>query len=206
MVAQMRHLNSSEERAKRDELPEGPARAPHRGFMHYNHPDQVAKREREGAQASAVVVPQRQPRRVVEATGESAAIVPAGAPAPRKRPMAPLSGEEPQRRLELLEEVVYTFVEDPTQAREFRMNMSNVGAMVEAQRELIARLRAAEGTIEQLVARANEEGDDEVDEEDDDEPADGLGPARSGDTTPPPADPATSPQDAPTKPTSEPVT
>lgn len=215
MVNQMRHHDSPAERAKREAAAASgdSPREGAKGFRHYNHPDEIAKREREGLASSAVVAPQRQPRQpkpVLDVEGwppagqENTALVQTGAPAPRKRPVAPFSGEEPQRRLELLEELVYTFLEDPGQAREFRMRMSNFVAVTESQRDLIARVRSLEQTVEDLVAAAesDDDDDDEGDDEDDGEP--GVPPTEPPAVdAPPPGEPATRPE---VKPPTEPTT
>lgn len=213
----MRHYNSPEEIAKR----EGAAATPNRpeGFRHYNSPEEVAKRERAG-RASSPIAPTAPARRVVDVKPEpwppagqdntAMVRVDAAAPLPT-RPRSPASLDL-KERLEQLEAFVYALLDDPREAREFRLQLNNQAATTDAVRDLTPRVRALEGTVEQLVAHANAETVVD-DDDDDDEPADGLGPARAGDTQPPPPPAVDAPADAPAAPvapvtpsTSEPTT
>lgn len=176
-AAKMRHFNSPEELAKRQGEPAPAVRG--QGFRHYNSPDEIAKREGRGA---AVVVPPRQ-RRVLQAEGwpppgqENTALVTTNAAPPPPRKRAPLTGDAVER-LEQLEELVYAMLDSPSEAREFRMHMSNFVAVVESQRDLITRVRALEKTVDQLT------GDDEDEDDDGDSQ-----PPSGGAGTPPPTEP-----------------
>jgi hypothetical protein len=156
----MRHFNSPDERAKREATDADGEKPQHRGFMHYNHPDQIAKREREGKAATAVVAPKRQPRASAAAlpadwppAGEdntASVIVAPGGVAPPRRRRAPLTDLPAAERLEQLETLVYSFLDDVTQAREFRMLLSNQAAVTETQQGIADRVRALEATLEDL--------------------------------------------------------
>lgn len=178
MVAPMRHHNSPEERAKREAAPEGEQEKSRKGFLHYNHPDEIAKRERAGEPARAVVVPSN-PGRVLAATPlpedpwEGVQLGQPNNEPPRRlgrdvpplehKPWEPRStvGLEPEQRLQQLEAFVYALLDDPGEAREFRLLLSNQAAVTESQRGLISRVRALEQTLEALSSDDDEPGDDE---------------------------------------------
>lgn len=164
MATNMRHYNSPEELAKREGASAGPT-VRGQGFRHYNSPDEVAKREaaRGGKQAVSVVTPARS-KQVVDVVPE--VWPPAGQEntasvvvhdAPQLPPVANAPAEGLVERVEHLERLVFTLLDDVTQAREFRMQLSNAGAVVESQRRLVNRVRAAEQVIDQLVIRAHAE-------------------------------------------------
>jgi hypothetical protein len=159
-AAKMRHFNSPEELAKRQGQPEA-AQYRGQGFRHYNHPEEVAKRA--GKSASAVVAPSSKPQRraLFEPEGwppagdENTAMVRVDSEPPARRQQS-FPGEAVER-LESLESLLLSLVGDEAEAREFRMHMSNIGAVVDAQRKLINKVRALEDTVEQLVDAANAE-------------------------------------------------
>ncbi len=192
MVAPMRHHNSPEERAKREAAPEGDEPKNRKGFRHYNHPDEIAKREAAGEPPRAVVVPHAQPPqggRVMattppadlEAWGPSLGEPNNEGPVRREVPVLSHTPERPQspdkldveQRLEQLEHFVYALLDSPREAREFRMLLSNQGAVTESQRDLIGRVRALERTLDQVLeGDADTDAGDAGDEPVVDEPGD----------------------------------
>lgn len=171
MVAQMRHYMSPEEVAKREGLPASSGRA--QGFRHYNHPDEIARRAAAGEPSTAIVVPRGAPS-------------PASVAAPAERPTSPEPGNRPltgDQRLRRLELLVYALLESPSEAREFRLLMNNLGAVTESQATLGNRLLALEHSFDLHVADMHDElGELTAAEQDSPLP----GPA----TEPPPALPA----------------
>jgi len=157
-TANMRHFNSPEEIAKRESGPVAPAQRG-QGFRHFNSPSEVARREGRPVPAAAAppVVPARA-RQVVDVQPEPEPQT-ALALLEQPRPQAgPLSADDPLERIAQLERFVYALLDDPREAREWRLQLHNIGATVEAQGLLANKVRAVEQTCDQLVTAQNEGG------------------------------------------------
>jgi len=156
-TANMRHFNSPEELAKR----EGGAVAPTRsgqGFRHFNSPAEIAKRTGKPVAAPAVAAPARQ---VIDVKPEPAPVSTAIALSEQTRPQAgPLTEEpsDPLERLALLERFVFALLDSPAEAREWRLQLHNIGATVEAHGLLVAKVNALTGEVDQLISAANVDG------------------------------------------------
>ncbi len=211
-AAKMRHHNSPEELAKRDgEAAQGTPRN-RQEFRHYNHPEEVAKRARAGkVGGGSVVAPAK---RVVQTTSEEI-WPPAGtvdntahvsvkqleAEAGAREAMAALerdqlgvegpAGLTMGQRVRKLEVLLYTFVDDIREAREFRRLLNNQQAVTDGMASVGERLNAIELQIEAAIAEGEaeaDEGDDVDDEGDDDGPTDaGEAPDSPATDTEPPA-------------------
>lgn len=185
-TARMRHHNSPEELAKRSGEPEPSARKG-KEFRHYNHPEEVAKRAAAGQPGGVPVVP----RRVVPTTGTPAEWPPAGtidntasvevttsaAPAatPEKPPTEPPPGKrgDVDTRLRRIENLLWSFVTNVSEARDFRRLLNNQDAVTETQQDINNRVRALEETLDSIAAQLNDDGDEEADDDgDDDDEAD----------------------------------
>lgn len=168
-AAKMRHFNSPEEVARRENQPAGSSKG--KEFRHYNHPEEVARRAAAG-KPSSVVAPPRRPRAPAPMLeGWPPAGEPNNAPAPAPVVVAatavatndkpdtvppPAATGRNVERLNRLEALVHTFLEDEAEARHFRMLLNNVAALTEQQQPLVNRVRALELSLDQLL----EEDDD----------------------------------------------
>jgi hypothetical protein len=183
-AAKMRHHNSPEEVAKRAGAGPEPARN-RKDFRHYNHPAEIAKRAASG-QGGGQAVPAK--RRIVQAPAEpfgswlppgtvdntaSVSVRQLDAEAGTREALATLERDQLEgdgdvsfsTRLRKLEVLLYTFVDDVREAREFRRLLSNQQAVTDGMASVGERLNAIELTLEAAMAEAGE-GDeaDEVDE------------------------------------------
>lgn len=220
-VARMRHHNSPEELQRR--AAEG-EQAPRKGkeFRHYNHPAEIAKREAAGQAGTAVaVVPRRAatpaapvvwpPPGTVDNT-ESVSV--SEAPAKRPTQPPPRGRGDVETRLRRIENLLWTFVESPDEAREFRRLLNNLAAVTDVQLDINNRVRAIEDQIEAALAESegpgdgSEEGDDDdADDQVDDDQADEVDDAApleplTDDDSPPPGEEEPA-ELAPAEPTAE---
>lgn len=153
----MRHYNSPEEIAKRTGEAVEPAKRG-QGFRHYNSPEEVAKRAAQGATGSTSVQRRSPLAPVVEdwpPAGEenTALVVVNDAPQPGE----PFAAGSLEDRLERLERLVFAFLDSASEAREFRMLLSNQAAVTESQRDMIGRVKALEQTLDSLAADEDED-------------------------------------------------
>lgn len=175
-TARMRHHNSPEELAKRSGEPEPLARKG-KEFRHYNHPEEVAKRAASGQGGSVAVS-----RRVINTTGEppgwpppgtedNTAIVSASWPSEPEVSNSNEDTEPPpargnlEQRLRRVENLLWTFLDGPDEAREFRRLLNNQQAVSDSQQDIINRVRTLEQTIEAVAEQEAGGVDDEGDEQ-----------------------------------------
>lgn len=170
-AAKMRHFNSPEEIALRQGQPAGASKR--KEFRHYNHPDEVAKRAAAGQpSAAAAVVPQRvRPPAPAAApwppAGEPnnapvetpAVVVDASAGKPDTTPPPPRGDLD--QRLRRIETLLYTFLEDVGEAREFRRLLNNQQGVTDSQQDLVNRVRSLELTLDQLAEEDDADDGDE---------------------------------------------
>ena len=151
-TANMRHFNSPEEIAKRENPSTAAPAQRGQGFRHFNSPQEVAKRT--GQPVPPPVPPPVLTRQVIDVQPE-----PQSDALALREQMLPLAGPlttgDAIERLEQLERFVYALLDDPREAREWRLQLHNIGATVEAQGVLANKVRAVEQTVDQLVAAAN---------------------------------------------------
>jgi len=160
-TANMRHFNSPEELAKRESTPAAATRS--QGFRHFNSPEEIAKRTGKPVAAPAVASPAR---RVIDVKPEPAPPV-----APSSVPLTGLALREQTRpiagpgeqlteteRLALLERFVFALLDSPAEAREWRLQLHNISATVEAHGLLVAKVNALGAEVDQLISAANVDG------------------------------------------------
>lgn len=180
-AAKMRHHNSPEEVAKRAGAGPEPARS-RKDFRHYNHPDEIARRAAAG-KGGGQPVPSK--RRVVQAPAEpfgswlppgtvdnteSVSVRQLDADAGTREALATLERDQLEgdgepglhTRLRRVEALLFTFVDDVREAREFRRLLNNQQAVTDGMASVGERLNAIELTLEAAMAESEgDEGDEE---------------------------------------------
>jgi hypothetical protein len=127
-VARMVHYNSPEEIAKREAAAAAPSGAapPSKTFTHYNSPSEIAKREAAAGHTVEVIQPPQQP------SAET----------------LPVQQGDLETRVRRLEVLLLAFCKGPAEAREFRRLLNNVDAVVDVQQDINNRVRALEQSFD----------------------------------------------------------
>ncbi len=185
-VAKMRHFNSPEELKRR--ASEGETKPKGKEFRHYNHPEEVQRRA-----AAGQALPERllgvTPRRVVAnpqlqwppagTVDNTASVDVVPAPVERAPTEPPPRRGDYDMRLRRIENLLWTFVDNVEEAREFRRLLNNQAAIVDVQLDINNRVRTIEQQIEAALVDAEQQGAD--DDGDDGE----LAPLADDDSPPP---------------------